>query len=172
MGFDKETEEAFEEMIKQGEEFAKEVESKGLFAELERQLEVLNEDKIEDKSAFEMTEELNRIKTQRESKVKADELLQELYLKTAENIRKSESLRTEINKDSFDDKDKIIDTLLYTVGLLAKDDLFYQTNILKLKGYKPKYKVWYQFDSKVDDKLTASWYQIVWQWFDSFDTFL
>jgi hypothetical protein len=57
MGFDKETEEAFEEMIKQGEEFAKEVESKGLFAELERQLEALNEEKIEDKSAFEMTEE-------------------------------------------------------------------------------------------------------------------
>jgi hypothetical protein len=43
---------------------------------------------------------------------------------------------------------------------------------LKLKGYKPKYKVWYQFDSKVDDKLTASWYQMAWQWFDSFDTFL
>jgi hypothetical protein len=32
---------------------------------------------------------------------------------------------------------------------MAKDNLFYQTNVLKLKGYQPKYKAWYQFDIKL-----------------------
>ena len=68
------------------------------------------------------------------------ELLQDIYIKTAENVCKSESLRTEISKDDFSDKDKVIDTLLYTVGLLTKDVLFYQSNVSKLKGHKPIYK--------------------------------
>jgi hypothetical protein len=94
----------------------------------------------EQQSDIEMVEELEKLQTKNESKAKVEELEKAIYQKTIKNIVLSESLRTEINKDDFSDKDKTIDTLLYTIGIMAKDNLFYQTNVLKLKGYQPKYK--------------------------------
>ena len=120
--------------------------AENLFGELTKQLEQLEKEEQEylsekeEKSAFELTEELAQIQNKREAQTKAEELLQDIYIKTAENVCKSESLRTEISKDDFSDKDKVIDTLLYTVGLLTKDVLFYQSNVSKLKGHKPIYK--------------------------------
>lgn len=103
----------------------------------------------EQQSDIEMVEELEKLQTKGESKAKVEELEKAIYQKTIKNIVLSESLRTEINKDDFSDKDKTIDTLLYTIGIMAKDNLFYQTNVLKLKDYQPKYKAWYQFDIKL-----------------------
>lgn len=96
--------------------------------------------KQEDKMPSEVLEELERVQNQDETKKKAEELQRALFQKTVENIRLSESIRMELNKDDFSDKDKVIDTLLYIVGLMAKDNLFYQTNVVKLANYEPKYK--------------------------------
>lgn len=97
------------------------------------------ENNIENKEQGELLQELDKAKTIRDTKHNAEELTKELYKRAIENIRISEWNRIQINKNDFKDKDQVIDILLYTVGKMAQDPLFYKININKLKGHKPIY---------------------------------
>lgn len=97
------------------------------------------ENNIENKEQGELLQELEKAKTIRDTKHNAEELTKELYKRAIENIRISEWNRIQINKNDFKDKDQVIDILLYTVGKMAQDPLFYKININKLKDHKPIY---------------------------------
>ena len=64
----------------------------------------------------------------------------EIYRRAIENIKISEIERIKINKNDFSNKDEVIDILLYIVGKMAIDPIFYDLNIVKLKDHKPLYK--------------------------------
>lgn len=96
---------------------------------------------IQNKTNIELIDNLEQIQIGNmiDKKQKADELTQELYRRAIENIKISEWNRIQINKNNFEDKDEVIDILLYTVGRMATDPVFYKLNIQKLKGHTPIY---------------------------------
>lgn len=104
-----------------------------------KQQEAENRQQIEDKTSAELLQELERAKTIRDSKRNAEELTKELYRRAIENIKISEWERIKINKHNFEDKDEVIDILLYTIGKMATDPTFYKINVAKLKGHTPIY---------------------------------
>jgi len=95
---------------------------------------------LQSKTHVELIEELDRAKTIRDSKRNAEELTKELYRRAIENIKIGEMERTRITKHNFEDKDEVIDILLYVVGKLSQDPIFYKINIRKLKDHTPIYK--------------------------------
>ena len=95
---------------------------------------------IESKTSEELIDELDRAKTIKDSKRRAEELIKELYRKAIENIKISEWERIKINKNNFKDKNEVIDILLYIVGKMAQDPIFYKMNVKKLEGHKPIYQ--------------------------------
>lgn len=105
-----------------------------------KQHEEENKSNIENKKQEELLQELEKAKTIRDKKHSAEELTKELYKRAIENIRISEWNRIQINKNNFEDKDQVIDILLYTVGKMAQDPLFYKINVYKLKDHEPIYK--------------------------------
>ncbi len=94
---------------------------------------------LESKKPMELLQELEAVRTKASTKYNAEQLQKELYRKTIENIKISEWNRIQINKNDFADKDQVIDILLYTVGKMALDPIFYKMNICKLKGHTPIY---------------------------------
>ena len=96
--------------------------------------------RIEEKSNTELIEQLNRGNNIRDKKVQQNELIEELYRRAIENIKISEWERMKINKNDFSDKDEIIDILLYSLGKMAQDPMFYKLNVQKLKGHNPIYE--------------------------------
>lgn len=104
-----------------------------------KEQEAENRQQIEDKTSAELLQELERAKTIRDSKRNAEELTKELYRRAIENIKISEWERIKINKHNFEDKDEVIDILLYTIGKMATDPIFYKMNVAKLKGHTPIY---------------------------------
>ena len=105
-----------------------------------KQQEAENRQQIEDKTSAELLQELERAKTIRDSKRNAEELTKELYRRAIENIKIGEMERTRITKHNFEDKDEVIDILLYAVGKLSQDPIFYKINIRKLKDHTPIYR--------------------------------
>lgn len=99
------------------------------------------ENDIQNKTNVELIDSLEQIQTGNmiDKKQKADELTQELYRRAVENIKISEWEKIKINKNNFEDKDQVIDILLYTVGKMSMDNNFYKLNIGKLKNYIPIY---------------------------------
>lgn len=95
---------------------------------------------LEEEPQQEIIKELERAKTIREVKHSKEELEKELHRRAIENIKISEWNRIQINKNDFKDKDQVIDILLYTVGKMALDPLFYKLNICKLEKHIPIYK--------------------------------
>ena len=73
-------------------------------------------------------------------KEEAKSITDEIYRRAIENIKISEMERIKIYKNDFSDKDQVIDILLYVVGKMAIDPIFYDLNIVKLKDHKPLYK--------------------------------
>lgn len=94
---------------------------------------------LENKKPTELLQELEAVRTKASTKYNAEQLQKELYRKAIENIKISEWNRIQINKNDFADKDQVIDILLYTVGKMALDPIFYKMNICKLKGHTPIY---------------------------------
>lgn len=105
-----------------------------------KQREAENKTQLENKTPGELIKELERAKTIRDTKHNAEELKKELYRRAIDNIRISDYYRIQINKNNFEDKDEVIDILLYIVGKMAQDPIFYKTNIHKLKDHKPIYE--------------------------------
>ncbi len=94
---------------------------------------------LENKKPTELLQELEAVRTKASTKYNAEQLQKELYHKAIENIKISEWNRIQINKNDFADKDQVIDILLYTVGKMALDPIFYKMNICKLKEHTPIY---------------------------------
>lgn len=84
-------------------------------------------------------EQLEQVQNIRDNTHKAEEMTKELYRRAIENIKISEWNRIQINKNDFADKDQVIDILLYTVGKMAQDPIFYKLNVTKLKDHTPIY---------------------------------
>lgn len=100
------------------------------------------ESNIQNKGNMEIINELEQIQVSNmvDKKQKEEEMTKELYRRAIENIKISEWNRIQINKNNFADKDQVIDILLYTVGKMALDPIFYKINIHKLKDHKPIYE--------------------------------
>ena len=88
----------------------------------------------------EIIKELEQAQTLRDTKHNKEKLEEEIFRRAIENIKISEWNRTQITKNDFKDKDQVIDILLYTVGKMAIDPLFYKMNVKKLEGHKPIYE--------------------------------
>ena len=88
----------------------------------------------------EIIKELEQAQTLRDIKHSKEKLEEEIFRRAIENIKISEWNRTQITKNDFKDKDQVIDILLYTVGKMAIDPLFYKMNVKKLEGHKPIYE--------------------------------
>lgn len=99
------------------------------------------ENNIQNKSNMEIIENLEQVQIGNiiDKKQKIEEMTKELYRRAIENIKISEWERIKINKNNFEDKDEVIDILLYTVGKMSQDPIFYDLNIQKLKGHTPIY---------------------------------
>ena len=98
------------------------------------------ENRLETKSNMELLNELEQVNNIRDKKLKQEEFIKELYRRAIENIKISEWERIKINKNDFTDKDEVIDILLYTVGKMAQDPIFYKINVCKLKDHEPIYR--------------------------------
>lgn len=85
---------------------------------------------IKNKDNMEIINELEQIQVSNmvDKKQKEEEMTKELYRRAIENIKISEWNRIQINKNNFEDKDQVIDILLYTVGKMALDPIFYKIN--------------------------------------------
>ena len=92
-------------------------------------------------SNMELIENLEQIQAGNmiNKKQQHEEFIKELYRRAIENIKISEWERIKINKNNFEDKDEVIDILLYVVGKMSQDSTFYKLNIQKLKGHTPIY---------------------------------
>lgn len=112
----------------------------GFLEEAKKMQEEAEANRIEEKSNTELIEQLNRGNNIRDKKVQQNELIEELYRRAIENIKISEWERMKINKNDFSDKDEIIDILLYSLGKMAQDPMFYKLNVQKLKGHNPIYE--------------------------------
>lgn len=88
----------------------------------------------------EILEELEQLKRKQDKKEEAKTLTEELYKRAIENIKTSECERIKINKHDFTNKDEVIDILLFVVGKMAQDPIFYSMNIKKLQNHIPIYK--------------------------------
>jgi len=99
------------------------------------------ENNIKNKSNEEIINNLEQMKLGNmiNKKQQQDEMIKELYQRAIENIKISEWEKIKINKNNFEDKDEIIDILLYMVGKMSNDSMFYKINIAKLKDHKPIY---------------------------------
>ena len=111
----------------------------GFLEEARKMQEEAKANRLEDKSNMELLEQIEQGNNIRDKKIKQEEFIQELYRRAIENIKISEWERIKINKNNFEDKDEVIDILLYTVGKMSQDPIFYDLNIQKLKGHTPIY---------------------------------
>ena len=113
----------------------------GFIDEAKKLKEEEKQNSIQNKSNIELIDNLE--KEQLGNKInksnKVEELKKELYRRAIENIKISEWNRIQINKNNFEDKDQVIDILLYTVGKMAQDPIFYKINVCKLKDHEPIY---------------------------------
>lgn len=68
--------------------------------------------------------------------IERDKQSQEIYFKMANNIKKSERLRRNINKDIKNkvSKDIILKSCLECISLMTGDSVFYSQNIKELEG--------------------------------------
>ena len=113
----------------------------GFIEEAKKLKEQEAENNIQNKSNMELIENLEQIQAGNmiNKKQQHEEFIKELYRRAIENIKISEWERIKINNHNFEDKDEIIDILLYTVGKMATDPIFYKLNVQKLKGHTPIY---------------------------------
>lgn len=111
----------------------------GFLEEARKMQEEAKGNRLEDKSNMELLEQIEQGNNIRDKKIKQEEFIQKLYRRTIENIKISEWERIKINKHNFEDKDEVIDILLYSLGKMAQDPIFYKINVQKLKGHKPIY---------------------------------
>ena len=111
----------------------------GFLEEAKKMQEEAKGNRLEDKTNIELLNQLEQGNNIREKKRKQEEFIKELYRRAIENIKISEWERIQINKHNFEDKDEVIDILLYVVGKMAQDPIFYDLNIKKLKDHKPIY---------------------------------
>jgi len=111
----------------------------GFLEEAKKMQEEAKGNRLEDKTNIELLNQLEQGNNIREKKIKQEEFIKELYRRAIENIKISEWERIQINKHNFEDKDEVIDILLYVVGKMAQDPIFYDLNIKKLKDHKPIY---------------------------------
>ena len=95
---------------------------------------------IQDKTNMELLEDLEKAKTKGSHDKSQEDFIKELYKRAIENIRISEWERIKINKNDFKDKNEVIDILLYVVGKMAQDPIFYNLNMQKLEDHTPIYK--------------------------------
>lgn len=112
----------------------------GFLEDAKKLQEEEKENRIETKSNMELLNELDQMNNIRDKKLKQEEFIKELYRRAIENIKISEWERIKINKHNFEDKDEVIDILLYTVGKMAQDPIFYKINVCKLKEHEPIYR--------------------------------
>ena len=114
----------------------------GFFEDAQKLKQKEAENNIQNKSNIELIDSLEQIQVSNmvDKKQKEEEFTKELYRRAIENIKISEWNRIQINKNNFEDKDQVIDILLYTVGKMAQDPIFYKINIHKLKDHKPIYE--------------------------------
>lgn len=114
----------------------------GFLEEAKKLKEKEAENNIQNKGNMEIINELEQIQVSNmvDKKQKEEEMTKELYRRAIENIKISEWNRIQINKNNFEDKDQVIDILLYTVGKMALDPIFYKINVCKLKDHEPIYK--------------------------------
>ncbi len=112
------------------------------FSQVEKERKKIEEERksIQEIPQKEVLEQLKGIQNIRDNKQKAEELRKELYRRAIENIKISEMEIYKINKHNFEDKNEVIDILLYAVGKMAQDPIFYKLNIVKLKDYTPIHK--------------------------------
>lgn len=111
----------------------------GFLEEARKMQEEAKGNRLEDKSNMELLEQIEQGNNIRDKKIKQEEFIQELYRRAIENIKISEWERIKINKNNFEDKDEVIDILLYSLGKMAQDPIFYKINVQKLKGHIPIY---------------------------------
>ena len=111
----------------------------GFLEEAKKMQEEAKGNRLEDKTNTELLNQLEQGNNIREKKIKHEEFIKELYRRAIENIKIGEMERTKITKHNFEDKDEVIDILLYTVGKLSQDPIFYKINVCKLKDHKPIY---------------------------------
>lgn len=111
----------------------------GFLEEAKKMQEEAKGNRLEDKTNIDLLNQLEQGNNIREKKIKQEEFIKELYRRAIENIKISEWERIQINKHNFEDKDEVIDILLYVVGKMAQDPIFYDLNIKKLKDHKPIY---------------------------------
>lgn len=111
----------------------------GFLEEARKMQEEAKANRLEDKSNIELLEQIEQGNNIRDKKIKQEEFTQELYRRAIENIKISEWERIKINKHNFEDKDEVIDILLYSLGKMAQDPIFYKINVQKLKGHIPIY---------------------------------
>lgn len=111
----------------------------GFLEEAKKMQEEAKENRLEDKTNIELLEQLEQANNIRDKKIQQEEMTKELYRRAIENIKISEWERIKINKNNFEDKDEVIDILLYVVGKMSQDSTFYKLNIQKLKDHKPIY---------------------------------
>lgn len=111
----------------------------GFLEEARKMQEEAKGNRLEDKSNMELLEQIEQGNNIRDKKIKQEEFIQKLYRRAIENIKISEWERIKINKHNFEDKDEVIDILLYSLGKMAQDPIFYKINVQKLKGHKPIY---------------------------------
>ena len=111
----------------------------GFLEEARKMQEEAKANRLEDKSNMELLEQIEQGNNIRDKKIKQEEFIQELYRRAIENIKISEWERIKINKNNFEDKDEVIDILLYSLGKMAQDPIFYKINVQKLKGHIPIY---------------------------------
>lgn len=99
------------------------------------------ENNIQNKSNMELIDNLEQMQVGNmiNKKQQHEGFIKELYRRAIENIKISEWERIKINKNNFEDKDEVIDILLYVVGKMSQDSTFYKLNIQKLKDHKPIY---------------------------------
>lgn len=88
----------------------------------------------------EQTEAIKKLSSKQETEAKAKQLQEQIYRQAIDNIRITEAERIKINKHDFADKDEVIDILLYALSKAGQDELFYKSNVAKLKGHTPLYK--------------------------------
>lgn len=95
----------------------------GFLEEAKKLKEKEAENNIQNKDNTELINELEQIQVSNivDKKQKEEEMTKELYRRAIENIKISEWNRIQINKNNFEDKDQVIDILLYTVGKMALD---------------------------------------------------
>lgn len=109
----------------------------GFLEEAKKMQEEAKGNRLEDKTNIELLEQLEQANNIRDKKIQQEEMTKELYRRAIENIKTSEIQRIRINKNDFADKDEVIDILLYAVGKMSMDNMFYKMNVAKLKDHKP-----------------------------------